>query len=48
MQKKIFWLSFITLDLLTGFLLPFVWGVILTFPLLFLCWWVAYKSGWFD
>jgi len=48
MQRKIFWLLFLILDLLAGFLLPFIWGVIVTVPLAVLCWWIAYRSGWFE
>jgi hypothetical protein len=48
MQRKIFWLLFLTLDALAGFLLPLVWGVVATLPLAVLCWWIAYRSGWFE
>jgi hypothetical protein len=23
-----------------------MWGLIATIPLLFLCWWIVYRSGW--
>lgn len=48
MQRKIFWLSFISLSILADFLLPFIWGLILTLPLAVGCWWFAYRSGWFE
>lgn len=48
MQQKVFWLLFITSSLLLDFMLPLVWGLVLTVPLLALCWWVAYRSGWFE
>jgi hypothetical protein len=48
MQKKIFWLLFLTLGLLADFMLPLMWSMILTLPLLIFCWWVAYRSGWFE
>jgi hypothetical protein len=48
MQRKIFWLLFLTLDALVGFLLPLIWGVVATLPLAMLCWWIAYRSGWFE
>jgi len=48
MQRKIFWILFLTLGLLADFLLPFVWGLLLTLPLAILCWWIAYRSGWFE
>jgi hypothetical protein len=40
MQRKIFWLVFILL-------LPFWWGFVATLPILFIAWWVAYRSDWF-
>ena len=48
MERKIFWLLFITLGLAMDFMLPLVWSLALTLPLLVLCWWVAYRSGWFS
>jgi len=48
MQKKMFWLLFMTLGLVLDFAVPLVWGLILTLPLLVLCWWMAYRSGWFE
>ena len=48
MQRKIFWLLFIVLGLLMGFMLPMIWGLILQLPLAVVCWWVAYRSGWFE
>jgi hypothetical protein len=48
MQRKIFWLLFIGLGLVLDFTVGWIWGVILTLPLLALCWWVAYRSGWFE
>jgi hypothetical protein len=48
MERKIFWLLFITLGLVMDFMLPLVWSLALTVPLLIVCWWVAYRSGWFS
>jgi len=48
MQRKLFWLIFIALSLLADFTLPLVWGIVLTFPILVLSWWTAYRSGWFE
>ncbi len=48
MQRKIFWLLFLTLGGVMDFVLPWVWGLVLSLPLLVLCWWVAYRSGWFE
>jgi hypothetical protein len=44
MQKKIFWMVFAILGLLTDFLLPLWWAVAATIPILFFAWWVAYRS----
>jgi hypothetical protein len=48
MDKKIFWLLFTVLGALMGLLLPLWWNLALTLPLLVLCWWVVYRSGWFS
>jgi hypothetical protein len=47
-DKKIFWLLFTVLGALMGFFLPLLWNLVLTLPLLVLCWWVVYRSGWFS
>ena len=48
MQKKMFWLLFFVLGLVLDFSVPILWSLILTLPLLVLCWWIAYRSGWFE
>jgi hypothetical protein len=48
MEKKIFWMLFIVLGLVMDVALPLWWSLALTLPLLVLCWWVAYRSGWFN
>lgn len=48
MERKIFWLLFGTLGLAADFMLPLYWSLAMTLPLLIFCWWVAYRSGWFD
>ncbi len=47
MQRKIFWLLFGALGLVADFTLPLVWGIVATFPILALSWWIAYRSNWF-
>jgi hypothetical protein len=47
MQKKIFWMVFMLLGLLADFMLPFWWACAVTIPILFVAWWVAYRSDWF-
>ncbi len=47
-QKKMFWLLFFVLGLVLDFSVPILWSLALTLPLLVLCWWIAYRSGWFE
>lgn len=47
MQRKIFWLVFLILGLLSDFLLPFWWAFAVTIPIIAVAWWVAYRSDWF-
>jgi uncharacterized membrane protein len=46
-EKKIFWMIFIVLGLIADFALPLMWGLVATIPILFVSWWIAYRSGWF-
>jgi hypothetical protein len=47
-ERKIFWITFTVLGLLADFLLPSIWwGLAATIPILFVSWWVAYRSDWF-
>jgi hypothetical protein len=47
MEKKIFWMSFTVLGLLADFLLPLWWALGATIPIIFISWWIAYRSEWF-
>ncbi|HTC93317.1 MAG TPA: hypothetical protein VK699_07690 [Terriglobales bacterium] len=47
MQHKIFWVTFTLLSLVAGMALPLIWSLLATIPLVFLSWWIAYRSGWF-
>jgi hypothetical protein len=47
MEKKIFWIVFSVLDTVAGFLLGIWWGLAATIPILYVSWWVAYRSDWF-
>jgi hypothetical protein len=47
MQRKVFWLLFTVLGLMADFILPIIWGIVATIPILILSWWVAYRSEWF-
>jgi hypothetical protein len=48
LQKQVFWALFVVLGLVLDFAVPIVWSLALTLPLLVLCWWIAYKSGWVE
>jgi hypothetical protein len=48
MQRRIFWLSFIVLGAALDIALPWMWALVLNLPLVILCWWIAYRSGWFE
>jgi hypothetical protein len=47
MERKIFWMLFVVLGLVADFLLPFWWAFFATVPILFISWWIAYRSDWF-
>jgi hypothetical protein len=47
LQQKIFWAVFLVLGLIADFALPLMWGLVATIPIIFISWWVAYKSDWF-
>jgi len=47
MEKKIFWGAFTILGLAADMVLPFWWAVGATFPIIYLSWWIAYRSDWF-
>jgi hypothetical protein len=42
-----FWTIFIVLGLIADFVLPIWWAMVATLPLLFVSWWIAYRSDWF-
>ncbi|MGB8324639.1 MAG: hypothetical protein WCE52_16900 [Candidatus Acidiferrum sp.] len=48
MQRKVFWLTFTAFGLIADLILPFWWAVGATFPILAACWWLAYRSEWFE
>ncbi|MDT7540456.1 MAG: hypothetical protein QOE33_360 [Acidobacteriota bacterium] len=47
MERKVFWMMFILLGLFADIMLPLMWGIIATIPIVILSWWVAYRSEWF-
>jgi hypothetical protein len=48
MERKIFWITLTVLGLLADFLLPIWWALGATVPIVYISWWVAYRSGWFE
>ncbi len=48
MQRKVFWIAFIVLGLVADFTLSIWWALIATIPIVFISWWVAYRSNWFE
>jgi len=48
MQKKVFWIVFLSLSVVADVMLPLLWGMLATMPLVVLSWWIAYRSGWFE
>jgi hypothetical protein len=47
MERKIFWIVFALLGLVADFLLPLWWALAATVPIIWISWWVAYRSDWF-
>jgi len=47
MQRKVFWIVFSGLGIVADLALPLWWAVGANIPLLWVSWWVAYRSGWF-
>jgi hypothetical protein len=48
MERKIFWIFFTVLGLLADVVLPLWWALGASIPIVFVSWWVAYRSGWFE
>ena len=48
MERKMFWLVFTVLGVAADLILPIWWAVGATIPLVFISWWIAYRSGWFE
>jgi uncharacterized membrane protein len=45
-EKKIFWTLVLVLSLVADFVLPLMWGLVATIPIVIVSWWVVYRSGW--
>ena len=48
MERKIFWISMTVLGILADLAFPLWWALFSTIPIVFLSWWIAYRSNWFD
>ena len=46
-QKKIFWVLVLVLGLIADVTLPLIWGFVATIPIIFVSWWIVYRSNWF-
>lgn len=47
MQNKIFWALVLVLSLLADMVLPLMWGLLASIPIVIVSWWIVYKSEWF-
>jgi hypothetical protein len=47
MQRKVFWATFLVLELAADFMLPIIWSLLATIPIVMFSWWLAYRSDWF-
>jgi hypothetical protein len=47
MERRIFWISFTVLGLAADFILPLWWALAATIPIVYVSWWIAYRSDWF-
>jgi len=48
MERKIFWAAFSILGITADVVLPIWWALAATIPIVYVSWWVAYRSGWFE
>ncbi len=46
-ERKIFWLTLPSPDLVADFFLPLWWALGATIPIGILSWWFAYRMNWF-
>ena len=47
MQNRIFWILVIVLGLIADIVLPLMWGLVATIPIVIVSWWIVYRSDWF-
>jgi hypothetical protein len=46
-ERKIFWLTFAVLGVAADVVLPVWWALGAAIPIVFVSWWVAYRSDWY-
>ncbi len=46
-QKKIFWIVYAILGIIADIILPLWWALLANIPLVYVSWWIAYRSDWF-
>jgi hypothetical protein len=47
MEKKVFWATLTVLGVAADLFLPFWWAAAASIPIVFVSWWLAYRSDWF-
>jgi hypothetical protein len=47
MERKIFWICLTLLGVLADVFLPLWWALAATIPIVWVSWWIAYRSDWF-
>lgn len=47
MERKVFWILFVVLGTVADIVLPLWWALAATIPIVYVSWWVAYRSDWF-
>jgi hypothetical protein len=48
MERKVFWGVFTVLGVTADIILPLWWALAATIPIVYVSWWVAYRSGWLE
>jgi Flp pilus assembly protein TadB len=46
-KRAAFWIAVSGMGLLAVFLLPLLWALAATIPIVVAAWWIAYQSDWF-
>ena len=47
MQRRVFWTVVVVLGLAADVALPLWLALVSAIPILFVAWWIAYRSDWF-